>query len=1086
MRIQSVTSTPAQSSSRQTARQGWAIAMIVPALVILPATLLARGGNSRDNSRLQTLQPQVSYAKRALQGFNMRYWISNQMCIGQEAWDGNIQSQTPPYGLEYPVGSGIEHMFGAGPWIGAIVDGWRHVSMGYNGYNAAKYIRPDPRHPLRERIWKTSLKDSVTAPNRLGYDDDGDGLIDEDELDDLDNDGDWNVATDDVGSDGIPDSLEVGCRGGYDTVSNPDPNFDNYEPTKTDSCRPDVFGNYRKKDDPDAFTEKNGIPDNGEPNVDEDYGAMSDNDLFCSARDDNDPPIGRSPMGVRVTQKSYAWQSGTSADAISILEYSFQNVSTGTWRDAYFAFFADADVGPVNGSYFYRNYSCYFDTLRTAYIHNPIDVGSTPVGIALLGTPKPLDELKLVFKWWTFSSLPWGQEDSMQYGWMSGEQYPDDLIDSCQSEEALGDTRFLLSVGPFDSVSPGNEVTVVYALVSGETIDEMAVNAARALRIYEADGFISPGVRIDDAGAGSVTIAWTPAQSPFGPVTSYRLYYGTSPGVYSDSIETTSLSVDLTGLQDSLINYFAVVGFDEQGNRGAVSDELSTVPQAPRGLVVTGEQRSTHLLWKKNSTPNLLGYNVYRTSDQETLLVRLNSLPVPDTMFVDTAVLGSRAYHYRITAVSIPGFESPLSVGQGGRLIPPAIPNRFVVGPGTDFVRLEWDQNVEDDFAGYNVYRIEAGDTVILNTGLLPAPGYTDSTVVPAVAYVYFIESVDSTGATARTTALAGYTVVPDRGVLAVVDVCDPVPLDNAIAFTKALLTGFQDSVRFLFPILYHSSPLNSLSRFSTVIWISDCQLPRSYQYPLALKGYVAGGGHLLIIGPGITTKSYPYHYQFLAELFGITPFLGIDTTPDFAGAIGTNGFPPVAIDSAKLAFLGGRANLVETFDNIPPERVFYSYMSDPVDTAREGKAVGIRAVRDDRMAYYFSFPLYYLDSSDATALIRKVLNDFGEVLVDVAGVDGEIPARFYLYDAYPNPFNPSTTIRFDVPVRSRIRLSLYDVLGRELDPLFDDDLPPGRHEVRWDASGMATGMYYVRLRVSGVAGGDVAGSDLRKLLLVK
>jgi len=42
---------------------------------------------------------------------------------------------------------------------------------------------------------------------------------------------------------------------------------------------------------------------------------------------------------------------------------------------------------------------------------------------------------------------------------------------------------------------------------------------------------------------------------------------------------------------------------------------------------------------------------------------------------------------------------------------------------------------VEDDFAGYNVYRIEAGDTVILNTGLLPAPGYTDSTVVPAVAY---------------------------------------------------------------------------------------------------------------------------------------------------------------------------------------------------------------------------------------------------------------------------------------------------------------------------------------------------------------
>ena len=163
-----------------------------------------------------------------------------------------------------------------------------------------------------------------------------------------------------------------------------------------------------------------------------------------------------------------------------------------------------------------------------------------------------------------------------------------------------------------------------------------------------------------------------------------------------------------------------------------------------------------------------------------------------------------------------------------------------------------------------------------------------------------------------------------------------------------------------------------------------------------------------------------------------------------------------------------------------------YSYLSDPVDSAREGRAVGIRAVREDRAAYYFSFPLYSLDSSDATALIRKVLTDFGEVLVDVAVGGTELPTRFHLHDAYPNPFNPSTTIRFDVPVHSHIRLSLYDVLGRELDPLFDGDLPPGRHEVRWDASGMASGMYYVRMRADGGTVGDVAGPELRKLLLLK
>jgi len=317
-----------------------------------------------------------------------------------------------------------------------------------------------------------------------------------------------------------------------------------------------------------------------------------------------------------------------------------------------------------------------------------------------------------------------------------------------------------------------------------------------------------------------------------------------------------------------------------------------------------------------------------------------------------------------------------------------------------------------------------------------------------------------------------------------ILDVCDPIPWDGDPAYLHARLAGYKDSIIVNFTTVYPASQVYRVSSFSSVIWISECLINRysSFHYPLALRGYVAGGGHLLVIGPGITLKSYPDHYQFLADVFGVTPFLGIDSTANFVGAAGSNGFPSVAVDSAKLSFMGGRANLVETFWNIPPDRVVYSYLSDPLDTAKEGKAVGIRAVRDDRHAYYFSFPFYSLDSTDATALIRKVLDDFGEVLVDIAAGGSEIPTRFHLYEAFPNPFNPSTTIRFDIPVRSHIRLTLYDVLGRELEPLLDDDLPPGRHEIHWNASRMASGMYYLRLR----AGRNAGVSDLRKLLLVK
>src|SRR5207244_1698809 len=110
-------------------------------------------------------------------------------------------------------------------------------------------------------------------------------------LDGYDNDGDWNPMTDDVGADGIPDSLEVGCRGPYDPIKNPDPAYDDYQPNnslpvKFDSCHRDPStGSYPRMNDKDKYTERNGIPDHGEPHVDEDYGAVSESDIYISYKD---------------------------------------------------------------------------------------------------------------------------------------------------------------------------------------------------------------------------------------------------------------------------------------------------------------------------------------------------------------------------------------------------------------------------------------------------------------------------------------------------------------------------------------------------------------------------------------------------------------------------------------------------------------------------------------------------------------------------------------------------------------------------------------------------------------------------------
>ena len=95
------------------------------------------------------------------------------------------------------------------------------------------------------------------------------------------------------------------------------------------------------------------------------------------------------------------------------------------------------------------------------------------------------------------------------------------------------------------------------------------------------------------------------------------------------------------------------------------------------------------------------------------------------------------------------------------------------------------------------------------------------------------------------------------------------------------------------------------------------------------------------------------------------------------------------------------------------------------------------------------------------------------------AGEEPAAPAEFTLEQNYPNPFNPGTVISFSVQREERVRLAVYDPLGREVALLVDSPVTAGRHSVRWDATGFASGVYYYTLRA-----GDRTAT--RKLVVLK
>lgn len=96
-----------------------------------------------------------------------------------------------------------------------------------------------------------------------------------------------------------------------------------------------------------------------------------------------------------------------------------------------------------------------------------------------------------------------------------------------------------------------------------------------------------------------------------------------------------------------------------------------------------------------------------------------------------------------------------------------------------------------------------------------------------------------------------------------------------------------------------------------------------------------------------------------------------------------------------------------------------------------------------------------------------------------VEAVEEEVPAAYHLGPNYPNPFNPTTTIPFALPLASHVVLEVYDATGAAVETLVNEPLAAGRYTVTWDGLGLASGVYVVQMRA-----GDF--SQTRKMILLK
>jgi hypothetical protein len=113
------------------------------------------------------------------------------------------------------------------------------------------------------------------------------------------------------------------------------------------------------------------------------------------------------------------------------------------------------------------------------------------------------------------------------------------------------------------------------------------------------------------------------------------------------------------------------------------------------------------------------------------------------------------------------------------------------------------------------------------------------------------------------------------------------------------------------------------------------------------------------------------------------------------------------------------------------------------------------------------------------------IVGDSGTVLIyrrgGVTGIRRDAysdPIEFEM-EAFPNPFNPTTVTRYQLPVACDVKLSVYDLIGREVSVLVNERKDAGVHEVKFDGSNLASGVYFYRLEPGSFV-------ETKKLLLVR
>jgi len=361
------------------------------------------------------------------------------------------------------------------------------------------------------------------------------------------------------------------------------------------------------------------------------------------------------------------------------------------------------------------------------------------------------------------------------------------------------------------------------------------------------------------------------------------------------------------------------------------------------------------------------------------------SVPPGQCYFDVTGLSAGQTYYFAVLGTNPEGY-GPITVDEESEipLVVPRAPVNFGAEPDSGKVILSWNSNIELDLDHYQIYRREApgGDWSIIESNHNDTY-YEDISALPQTLYDYKVTAVDadmnespesSVGTAAAATFDGGILLVDeydtqDPGMLQALEAYyDSLFGDNIYA--KQRVSGYLDTTHLSRSIA---------GQYNTIFWMDDDWNYNIIPYSSdSLEWFLNYRTNLFVAGYETVyylTGSVPLSPgNFAYDHFGIE-LMTLNYAADFIGAKGQAGWPNIAVD--PTAGLGPRLPAVSLLDVLPNAQVIYTYDAFSDNPANEDFPVGVVYDNGISKGVALTFPLYYMNTEEANALVNYALTYF-------------------------------------------------------------------------------------------------------------